>query len=132
MIIPTPLPAAGLAVPLRAAFQVFKRWPLIGVASNNLNPSLVLHGDGVEYNLVKHRRRSYADVEMVDARQWVGGHDIIFHWRGAFFASRMNLAQADWLPQLLGFFSDKGCLLSTPAREILAGAQAVSKSANGR
>lgn len=122
MKIPSPLPEAGFAVPLRAAFQVLRRWPLMGVASNNLNPSLTLHSDTIEYKVLKSKRRSYADIATIDARQWIGGHDIIFHWRDAFFATRMNLARPELLVELLSFFSNRGCKLSARGWQLIAGA----------
>lgn len=122
MTIPLPLPKTGFAVPLRGAFQVLRRWPLIGVASNNLNPSLTLYSETIGYNVLKPKRRSYADVETIDARQWIGGHDIIFHWRDAFFATRMNLARPELLLELLIFFSNRGCKLSARGCQLLASA----------
>lgn len=127
MIIPTPLPNTGFAAPLRAAFLVFRRWPLIGVASNNLNPSLTLQRDFMEYNLLKPKRRGYAEIEMIDARQWLGGHDMVIHWRGGFFATRMNLARPELLAELLKFFANRGCNLTKGARQlVVAGADSGS------
>lgn len=131
MKIPSPLPEAGFAVPLRAAFQVLRRWPLMGVASNNLNPSLTLHSDTIEYKVLKTRQRSYAEIETIDARLWMGGHDVVFHWRAAFFATRMNLARPEMLLDLLSFFSNRGCKLSARAWQLIAdaaGAESIEKS----
>lgn len=101
---------------------MLRRWPLIGVASNNLNPLLTLYADKIEYSVLKPKRRSHAEIEMVDARQWIGGHDIIFHWRDAFFATRMNLARPELLLELLIFFSNRGCKLSARAWPLISGA----------
>ena len=87
MVIPKPIPEAGFAVPLRAAFLVFKRWPLLGVASNNLNPRLTLFAEHLEYSVLRAKRRSYRDIATVDARQWLGGNNLIFHWQGGLFPS---------------------------------------------
>ena len=67
MVIPKPIPETGIAVPLRAAFLVFKRWPRMGVASNNLNPRLTLFPEHLEYSVLSVKRRSYWDIASVDA-----------------------------------------------------------------
>jgi hypothetical protein len=72
VIIPSPLPDGGLAVPLRASFLVFKRLPLLGVATNNAAPRLELFENRIELRVITRQIRRYEDLEYVDARQALG------------------------------------------------------------
>ena len=128
MVIPKPIPETGFAVPLRAAFLVFKRWPLFGVASNNLNPRLTLFAEHLEYSVLRVKRRSYRDIATVDARQWLSGNNLIFHWQGGLFSVSANVGQAAALVAVLEFFVSKGFALSETAKQILASAPSILNS----
>jgi hypothetical protein len=65
-------------------------------------------------------RRSYAEIEDVDARQWLGTQSLILRWRGRLLAFSANLGAAAPLPVLLAFFEARGNKLTPRAREILA------------
>src|SRR5215213_889925 len=129
MVIPKAIPETGVAVPLRAAFLVFKRWPLFGVAANNLNPRLTLFAEHLEYSVLRAKRRSYRDIATVDARQRLGGNNLIFHWQGGLFSVSANVGQAAALLAVLEFFLSKGFALSDSAKQILDSARRVQNPA---
>ena len=120
MNIPNPLPNDGLAIPLRASFTVFKNLPLLGIATNNVAPKLILFKDGIEFRVITTKRRQYGEIETVDARQIFGTHNLILCWRGRFFVFSANLGKEQPLIALLHFFRDRGTVLSHRAQSLLA------------
>jgi hypothetical protein len=123
MEIPKPLPQEGFPVPLKASFLVFKALPWFGVAYNNAAPRLTLFEDRLEYRVVTSARRSYADIESVDARRWIATQNVILRWRGHTFAFSGNVGAADRLAALLKFFDERGAKLTPRARQMLAAAK---------
>ena len=119
MVIPQPLPKEGFAVPLDASFLVFKPLPLLGVAHNNAAPRLTLFESELEFRVLTLTRRSYVDIESVDARQWLGTQNVILGWRARLLAFSGNLGAEDRLVALLTFFDEKTGKLTARAREIL-------------
>jgi hypothetical protein len=108
VIIPSPLPDGGLAVPLRASFVVFKRLPLLDVATNNAAPRLELFEDRIELRVITRQMRRYEDLEYVDALQTLGTQNIILCWRRRFFAFAANVGVEHLLVGLLRFFQHRG------------------------
>jgi len=119
MQIPKPLPAEGFSVPLRASFLVFKALPLLGVAHNNAAPRLTLFEDHLEYRVLTLTRKTYADIEAVDARRWIGTRSVILCWRARMLAFAGNVGAGDQLVTLLKFFEERGGKLTPRARNIL-------------
>jgi hypothetical protein len=119
MMIPKPLSQEGFAVPLKASFVVFKALPLLAVAHNNATPRLTLFEDRLEYRVIRLTRKNYADIEAVDARQWLGTQSLILGWRGRMMGLACNVGAEDPLIALLEFFASRGGKLTTRARRIL-------------
>ena len=119
MTIPQPLPAAGFPIPVKASFTVFKRFPLLAIASNNLAPRLILFEDHLEHRVITTRRHGYGDIEQIDAQQKFATHSIRFHWRDGLFAFSVNLGEAAALGPLLGFFAGRQIVLSDRARQLI-------------
>jgi hypothetical protein len=118
--IPKPLPPDGYSIPLRAAFLVFKKFPLLGIAKNNAAPRLVLFDDRIEFRVIARQHRQFEDLENVDARQTLGTQNIILSWRRGLLAFSANLGTEDSLVELLKFFRERGTHLNERARELLA------------
>jgi hypothetical protein len=119
VIIPNPLPDTGTSVPLRAAFLVLKKFPLLGVAANNAAPRLVLYEDRIEYRVITRRSHRYEELEHVDARQTLGTQNIILCWRRGLLAFSANLGSEDALVDLLRFFQRRGIMLTARATSLL-------------
>lgn len=125
MNVPNPIPNEGFSISPRASFTIVKALPLLGVAKNNFNPKLILFPDGVEYRVLRTRRRRYEEIESVDALQALGTQNVILRWRDSFFAFGANLGKEDSLIALLRFFRDRGNSLGERALKLL-GARAMS------
>jgi hypothetical protein len=128
VIIPSPLPDGGLAVPLRASFLVFNRLPLLGVATNNAAPRLDLFEDRIELRVITRQIRRYEDLEYVDALQTLGTQNIILCWRRRFFAFAANVGVEHSLVELLRFFQHRGIDLTERARSIAAKRPMISRT----
>lgn len=120
MIIPYPLPDSGFTIPLRASFLVFKKFPLLGAATNNAAPRLDLFKDRVEFRVITRQIRQYEDLEYIDALQTLGTQNVILCWRRRFFAFAANLGAEEPLVELLRFFQRRGIELTERARSIVA------------
>lgn len=120
MLIPSPIPRSGFAVPIRAAFLVLKGLPLLSVASNNMNPRMTLFEDHMEYRVLKLTARSFRDIAMIDARRALGGSNLIVHWQAVWFSFSASVQDVVALAALLQFFRGKQLVLSDAAQEILA------------
>lgn len=120
MEIPNLLPVDGFSVPLRASFLVFKKFPLLGVATNNAAPRLVLFNDRIEFRVITRQQRRYDDLESVDARQTLGTQNIVLYWRRGVFAFSANLGTEEALLSALQYFRDRGINLNERARNLLA------------
>jgi len=118
--IPKPLPADGFPVPLRASFLVFKKFPLLGVATNNAAPRLVLFRERIEFRVITRQQRRYEDIESVAARQAFGTQNIVVFWRRGLFAFSANLVAEDSLIALITFCRERGISLNDRARDLLA------------
>jgi hypothetical protein len=119
MIFPKPLPPEGFPIAVRASFTVFKRFPLLAIASNNLAPRLILFEDGLEHRVITTQRHLYANIEQIDARQSFATHSIIFHWRDGPFAFSANVGAVESQLSLLIFFAGRHVPLSARARKIM-------------
>ncbi|GAA3720683.1 hypothetical protein GCM10022268_31240 [Sphingomonas cynarae] len=60
--------AGGKVIPLLASFSGLRCLPWIGLASNNLNPRLVITPDGIFYRVLGLRTCSWVDIAQVDVR----------------------------------------------------------------
>jgi hypothetical protein len=118
--IPKPLPGDGFSISLRASFLVFRKFPLLGIATNNAAPRLVLFDDRIEFRVITRQRRRYEDLESVDARQTLGTQNIVLFWRSGLFALSANLGTEESLVALINFFRDRGINLNDRARTLLA------------
>jgi len=119
MIFPKPLPPEGFPIAVRASFTVFKRFPLLAVASNNLAPRLILFEDGLEHRVITTQRHLYGNIEQIDARQSFATHSIIFNWRDGPFAFSANVGAVESQLSLLIFFAGRHVPISARARKIM-------------
>jgi hypothetical protein len=120
VIIPSPPPDGGFSIPLRASFLVFRKFPLLGVATNNAAPRLILHDDRIEHRVITRQIHRYEELERVDARQALGTQNIILYWRRGVFAFSANLGAENALVELLRFFQSRGIVLTKRATSLLA------------
>ena len=119
MTIPENMPADGFAIPLRASFTVFKRFPLLGVASNNHGPRLILFHDSVQYRVIITGQHNVQDIEHIDALQTFGTQNIVFCWRRRLCAFSANVGDADVLRSLLRYFTKRQVQLTERAHKIM-------------
>jgi hypothetical protein len=120
MIIPDPLPDSGFSIPVRASFLVFKKFPILGVATNNAAPRLELFNDRMQLRVITRQIRRYEDLDYVDARQTLGTQNVVLCWRRSFFAFAANIGAEEPLIELLRFFQRRGVALADRARGIVA------------
>ena len=120
MIIPSPLPDGGFSIPLRASFLILRKFLLLGVATNNAAPRLILHEDRIEHRVIISQIHRYEELEHVDARQALGTQNIILYWRRGVFAFSANLGAEDALVELLRFFQRRGIVLTARVTSLLA------------
>ncbi len=119
MVIPDPLPPDGFRVPLRACFTGTKGSAWVAMSHNSIAPLLQLYGDGAKFRVFIPRRKSYGDIELVDARQTIGTQNVRLVWKDSNFTFVGNLGDAENLRTLLAFFEQKGAPLSDNARRLL-------------
>jgi hypothetical protein len=119
--IPSPLPAEGLSIPLRASFGGLKKWlpRALGFSHNNASPVLRLHADHVVCKVVRTVRRPYAEIERVDVLRSFGTHNLIIDWRGSLLNFAANLRQPEDLRQVLRFLDARHVPLSAAARSFM-------------
>lgn len=117
--LPDPLPSEGFKIPLRAAFTGLKGMPLIALSHNSIAPLLRLFADGVEFRVFIPRKKSFADIERVDAAQGFATQNVIFIWKDSAFAFVGNVGDADNLRAVLRFLQKRGVLLGETARRVL-------------
>ena len=99
---------------------MFKTLPLLGVATNNAAPRLILFDERIEFRVVTRQQRRYEDIESVDARQTFGTQNIVLFWRCGLFAFSANLGTEESLIILMKFFRDRGINLNENARNLAA------------
>jgi len=117
--IPNPLPADGFKVPVRATFTGPKSAPLIALSNNSMFPLLKLYDDGVEFRVFIKRKKSYADIERVDAARTVLTDNVVFVWKDSVFTFTANVRGEALLRELLHLLEHRGVPLSDSARRVL-------------
>jgi len=75
--------AGGKVIPLLASFSGLRGLPWIGLASNNLNPRLVITPDGISYRVLGLQACRWADIAQVDVRTLGATVNIGFGFRGS-------------------------------------------------
>ena len=99
---------------------MLKKFPLLGVATNNAAPRLVLFDDRIEFRVITRQRRRYEDLESIDVRQTLGTQNIVLYWRRGVFAFSANLGTAEALFSAVKYFRDRGINLNERATKLLA------------
>jgi hypothetical protein len=117
--IPDHLPLEGLKIPLRAAFTGPKSTPLIAMYDNSIFPLLKLYEDGLEFRVFIKRRKSYADIERVLARQRIWTDNVSILWKDSVFAFTANVRGKELLQELLRFLQRRGVPLGESATRVL-------------
>lgn len=108
------LAPGDVAVPLSAAFGSRKGLGPFAGTHNNLNPLLVVHGDGLEYRVVARTTVPYARIESVDVADGGRSTDIVVSLDDGYrFTGRTrDRAAAAAAVRLL---AAKGCALTATA-----------------
>ena len=117
MPIPTPLPAEGYAVPLRATFTGIRNVPLLAVAHNNLTARFVLFPEHLDYRVLFRQERPYTAIESIDASQRLKQIEVA--WRGKWLTLTAGFRKHETLLEVLQFFADKDLPLTENARQLL-------------
>lgn len=119
MVIPDDPPPGGVEVPLLASFAVLRRVPLIALAHNSLNPKLVLFPGHLEYRVLRHTRRAYDEIGLIDARILPATSNIIIASRGSALAFSGNLGSVEALKRLVSLFKRRGIALAPRAAALV-------------
>jgi len=114
------IPPEGIEIPLRASFTGLSFLPGIALGHNSLNPLLHLHPDGIEYRVIRRRRRHWSDVARVDAFTAFGTRDLTFRWTDTVFAFTANIGDDRSRILVLRIVEYRGLTLSESARRLLA------------
>jgi hypothetical protein len=85
-IIPDPLPVAGFQVPLRVSFTGMKKVRHLALFYNQIFPQLILYADGIEFRVFIKRKKSYSQVERIEALETFATHNVIIVWKDSAFA----------------------------------------------
>ena len=117
--LPNPLPPEGVKIPLRAAFSGLKGMPLVALSHNSIAPLLRLSADSIEFRVIIQRKKSYMDIERVDAAQGFATQNLAIIWKDSAFAFVGNLGDADNLRTVLQFLQKRGVPLGKTAQRVL-------------
>ena len=120
----TPLPIVddgdgGKVIPLIAIFCGVRGLTWIGLASNSLNPRLVITPNGITYRVMGLRTRSWADIEYVDVRTLAATVNLNFAFHGSPFTFDANVGSITLAAQTLSLLPDH-VVLTDRARTILS------------
>jgi hypothetical protein len=121
--VPRPIVADGAnsSVPVLATFTGIRGLAWVGIATNNLNPKLVIEPDGISFKVLRLQTRRYGEIERVDLRIFGATVNLCFAFRGealTFDANVGKLALAADVLKLLAGRVD----LSDRARELVGSA----------
>lgn len=118
-VIPDPLPDEGFKVPLRVSFTGIKKMPHLALSHNQIFPLLILLADGVEFRVFIKRKKSYSQVERIDALETFATHNVIIVWKDSAFAFVGNVRDKELFREVLRFFQRRQLRLSDSARQAL-------------
>ena len=113
--IPHILPENGFKIPVRATFIGFRNVPLIAIATNSLNHSLILFENCVEYKVCRTRRYNYSKIDSVGIFRTIGTENIEINFHNSLFSFSGNLFEKENLLELLQFFKLKEISLTDKA-----------------
>lgn len=121
MRLDSPLPDAGVKVPVWATFTGVRVVPFLALGTNSFAPLLRLHEDRVEFKVIRTHARSLGDIERVDARRLGrrGAALITIEWRGESLTLSASIHLMRLTVQVLAFFARKNVPLSEGARALL-------------
>ncbi len=111
--------AGGMSVPLVAAFTGWKGVPWIALAQSSLAPRLILHERDFQYQVIRLKRRPYADLSAVDLRTTLGTVNIVLEFRNEPLTFAGNTASREIAAKALALLAAKGCPLTPRARALL-------------
>lgn len=78
-----------------------------------------LYPDGVEFRVFIKRRKSYSQIERIDALKTVATRNVVIVWKDSVFAFVGNVRDEESFYEVLQFFRRKGLPLSDSARQLL-------------
>lgn len=81
----------GKVIPLIATFVGLRGLPWVGLASNNLNPRLVITSDGITYRVLGLRSRRWSEIMQVDVRVFGATVNLSFAFCGSPFSFDANV-----------------------------------------
>lgn len=96
--------SGGKVIPIVAGFLSLRGWRWVGLATNNLNPLLVVERTGITFRVLRKQRRSYEEVSEVDVRIFGGTVNLCFSFRDSpvgFDANLGNIRLAEDVLRLL-------------------------------
>jgi len=123
--------AGGRTIPLVAAFSGLRWPPWIALASNNLNPSLVMAPHGVTCRVLMRRTRAWHEVERVDVRIFGATVNLDFVFRGSAVTFTANVGSVVLAARVLALVPE-GIPLTDRARSVLAGGGGSSARCDAR
>ncbi len=106
-------------VPLIATFSGLRSLPWIGLASNNLNPKLVIGFDGITYRIAGLRFRRWDEIIQVDVRSAGSTVNLSFAFRDSLLTFDANVGSTMLAAQTLALLPDH-IALTDRARSLLA------------
>jgi hypothetical protein len=108
----------GKVVPLIATFTGLRGLPWVGVASNNLNPRLVITPAGFTYRVMRLRSRDWSDIVRVDVRCFGATVNLGFAFRDSLFTFDANVGSTILAARTLALLPDT-VALTDRARSLL-------------
>jgi hypothetical protein len=105
-------------VPLIATFTGLRGLPWVGVASNNLNPRLVITSAGITYRVARLRSRDWSDIVRVDVRSFGATVNLGFAFRDSLFTFDANVGSSILAARTLALLPDT-VALTDRARSLL-------------
>jgi hypothetical protein len=119
--IPQVLPLQGFEVPALATFTGQKGSPRqLSNSHNNLNPSLTLFEDRLEFRVILKKAIHLVEIEKVDIWETFATRNLQVYVKGQNDLFSANLFNRKNLAQVLGYLKNRNVTLSNRAKEFLA------------
>lgn len=109
---------ANRSVPALATFTGIRGLAWVGVATNNLNPKLVIEPDGITFKVLRLQTRRYGEIETVDLRIFGATVNLSFVFRGDVLTFDANVGNVALAVDVLELLSGR-VKLSERARELV-------------
>ena len=119
LILTSPLPEKGVAIPIYGTFTGHKAVPLWAFSHNSLSHKLRFFEAEVELKVMKTHRRAWSDVESVDARILFKKPQLTLNFRDTPWNFTAVTVLERTLHETLEFLDGKGLVLTPRARQLL-------------